>query len=87
MFFLYRRLFSCLVPMLDNGNKEIINIGPDEEFVTINKIAEICSNLTGVNLQPIHKKDRPQEVKHATFQLIKLEHYLIIKLLFHYKME
>ena len=49
-----------------NLNKEIINIGPDEEFVTINKIAEICSNLTGVNLQPIHKKDRPQEVKHAT---------------------
>jgi len=34
--------------------------------VTINKIAEICSNLTGVNLEPIHKKDRPKEVKHAT---------------------
>ena len=47
-------------------NKQTINIGPDEEFVTINKIAEICSNITGVNLQPIHKKDRPQEVKHAT---------------------
>ena len=59
---------SCLIPMLDqkNLNKQTINIGPDEEFVTINKIAEICSNLTGVNLQPIHKKDRPQEVKHAT---------------------
>ena len=58
---------SCLVPMLDqkNLNKEIINIGPDEEFVTINKIAEICSNVTGVNLNPIYKKDRPQEVKHA----------------------
>ena len=54
--------------MLDqkNLNKQVINIGPDEEFVTINKIAEICSNLTGVNLQPIHKKDRPKEVKHAT---------------------
>ena len=59
---------SCLIPMLDqkNLNKQTINIGPDEEFVTINKIAEICSNLTGVNLQPIYKKDRPQEVKHAT---------------------
>ena len=34
--------------------------------LTINKIAEICSNITGVNLPPIHKKDRPQEVKHAT---------------------
>ena len=59
---------SCLIPMLDqkNLNKQIINIGPDEEFVTINKIAEICSNITGVNLNPIYKKDRPKEVKHAT---------------------
>ena len=59
---------SCLIPMLDqkNLNKQTINIGPDEEFVTINKIAEICSNITGVNLEPIHKKDRPKEVKHAT---------------------
>ena len=59
---------SCLIPMLDqnNLNREIINIGPDEEFVTINKIAEICSNITGINLNPIHKKDRPKEVKHAT---------------------
>jgi UDP-glucose 4-epimerase len=59
---------SCLIPMLDqiNLNKQIINIGPDEEFVTINKVAEICSNITGVNLNPIYKKDRPKEVKHAT---------------------
>jgi len=58
---------SCLLPMLDqkNLNKQIINIGPDEEFVTINKIAEICSNITGRNLKPIYKKDRPREVKHA----------------------
>jgi len=59
---------SCLIPMLDQKdlNKQIINIGPDEEFVTINKIAEICSNITGSNLKPIYKKDRPREVKHAT---------------------
>ena len=58
---------SCLLPMMDqkNLNKEIINIGPDEEFVTINKVAEICSNTTGLNLKPIYKKDRPREVKHA----------------------
>ena len=54
--------------MLDqkNLNKQIINIGPDEEFVTINKVSEICSNITGSNLKPIYKKDRPREVKHAT---------------------
>ncbi len=54
--------------MLDQTdlNKQIINIGPDEEFVTINKVAEICSNITGSNLKPIYKKDRPREVKHAS---------------------
>jgi len=59
---------SCLVPMLDqkNVNKQIINIGPDEEVVTINKVSEICSNITGNNLKPIYKKDRPREVKHAS---------------------
>jgi len=59
---------SCLLPMLDQKNlhKQVINIGPDEEFVTINEIAEICSNLTGTNLPPIYKPGRPREVKHAT---------------------
>ena len=59
---------TCLLPMLDqkNLNKQIINIGPDEEFVTINKVSEICSNVTGSNLKPIYKDDRPREVKHAS---------------------
>ena len=59
---------TCLIPMLDqkNLNKQVINIGPDEEFVTINKVSEICSNITGSNLKPIYKKDRPREVKYAS---------------------
>ena len=58
---------SCLMPMLDQKdlNKQIVNIGPDEEFVTINQVSEICSNITGSNLKPIYKKSRPREVKHA----------------------
>jgi len=58
---------SCLIPMMDQKNlhREIINIGPDEEFVTVNHVAEICSNVSGFNAKPIHKKDRPREVKHA----------------------
>ena len=47
-------------------NKEIINIGPDEEEVTINKIAEIVANETGFNGKPIYLADRPKEVKFAT---------------------
>ena len=72
---------SCLLPMLDqkNLNKQIINIGPDEEFVTINKIAEICSNITGNNLKPIYKKDRPREVKHASWSANKARKLLNYK--------
>ena len=72
---------SCMIPMLDkkNLNKQIINIGPDEEFVTINKVAELCANITGVNLPPIYKKDRPQEVKHATCSANKARELLNYK--------
>lgn len=72
---------SCLIPMLDqkNLNRETINIGPDEEFVTINKVSEICSNVTGINLNPIYKKDRPQEVKHATCSANKARELLNYK--------
>ena len=49
----------------DNLNGEIINIGPDEEFVTINQLAkEIAKNLD-FELKPIYVKDRPNEVKFA----------------------
>ena len=59
---------SCLLALIDSKEvvREIINIGPDEEFVTINKVAEICSNVTGSNLKPEYYPDRPKEVKHAT---------------------
>ena len=72
---------TCMIPMLDqkNLNKQIINIGPDEEFVTINKVAEICSNTTGINLKPIYKRDRPREVKHALCSSDKARKFLDYK--------
>ena len=45
---------------------QVINIGPDEEPVTVNQLAEACANETGVNLDPIYHRDRPKEVKLAT---------------------
>ena len=62
-----------------NLNKQIINIGPDEEFVTINKVAEICSNITGSNLnQFINQID--QEKLNTLLVLPKRhENYLNIK--------
>jgi len=48
------------------ASKEVINIGPDEEFISIKDLADKCSNVTGFNTQHIYHKSRPQEVKFAT---------------------
>jgi UDP-glucose 4-epimerase len=45
---------------------ETINIGPDEEYVSILQLAETIADLMGFNLDPIMVKDRPQEVRYAT---------------------
>ena len=57
-----------LYVFFDNGKVsiiqkgEIINIGPDDEFVTINELASTIANLLTFNLNPVYKKGRPQEV-------------------------
>jgi UDP-glucose 4-epimerase len=70
-----RRCFSyitdcvgVLAAMATNNNVvgEIINIGPDEEFISVNELAEKLSNITGCNLEPVYVPDRPREVKLAT---------------------
>ncbi|GHU58764.1 GDP-mannose 4,6-dehydratase [Spirochaetia bacterium] len=45
---------------------EVINIGPDEEFVTINELAETIAGLLNFKLDPVYVRGRPQEVKLAT---------------------
>lgn len=47
-------------------NGEIINIGPDEEFVTINELAQVIADQLKFKLDPIYMADRPQEVRYAT---------------------
>jgi len=70
-----RRCFSfvddclyCLKEMAfrDNVVGEIINIGPDEETITILELAERIANQLQFNLDPIFMPGRPQEVEHAT---------------------
>jgi len=51
---------------LDNLNGEIINIGPDEEFVTINQLFNELKDILDFKGEPIYVKDRPNEVKLAT---------------------
>jgi len=43
-------------------NGEIINIGPDDEFVTINELANILAKLLDFDLDPTYMPGRPQEV-------------------------
>ena len=47
-------------------SKEIINIGPDEETITINELAKIVANETGYNGKPLYVAGRPQEVLEAS---------------------
>ena len=44
---------------------QIFNIGPDEEFVSINKLYEIISNKLQFNREAKYSKKRPNEVKNA----------------------
>jgi UDP-glucose 4-epimerase len=43
----------------------VVNIGPDEEFLTINELAENLAKIINFPLDPIYMPDRPQEVKDA----------------------
>ncbi len=56
-----------LVILKDGGvNGEVINIGPDEEFITIIELATRIADKIGFKLDPIYMSPRPQEVKLAT---------------------
>lgn len=61
---------DCVDPLIRMGTlpgltKEVINIGPDEETVTINELARILAELLDFDLKPIHVPTRPREVKNA----------------------
>ena len=59
---------NCLkaIAFQDNVIGEIINIGPDEEFVTINELASTIADILNFRLNPVYMSGRPQEVKLAT---------------------
>ena len=49
----------------DVAHGRIVNIGPDEEFITINELAKKLSTILDFKLEPIYMPGRPQEVFHA----------------------
>jgi len=58
---------DVLVKLVENKDVvgEIINVGPDEEFITVNTLAKTIARLINFDLDPIYMPDRPQEVKLA----------------------
>ena len=59
---------KCLekIAFMEGISGEIINIGPDEEFITINELATTIAKIIDFDLHPTYVKGRPQEVKLAT---------------------
>ena len=72
---------ECLVKLAfeESAIGETFNIGPDEEEVTINELAETISNKLRFNLNPTYMEGRPQEVKHATCSSNKIREYFDYK--------
>jgi UDP-glucose 4-epimerase len=74
---------QCLVQMAFTSSKEVlgqvINIGPDEETVTINDLAARIARLLNWPLAPIYMPGRPQEVKVALCSSDKARHLLNYK--------
>jgi UDP-glucose 4-epimerase len=49
----------------DVANGEVINIGPDDNFITINELAKEIASIIGFDLDPIYLDARPSEVRLA----------------------
>jgi UDP-glucose 4-epimerase len=47
------------------AKNKVINVGPDEEFITINELFDKIAKIMNYNGKPIYMAGRPQEVKHA----------------------
>ena len=57
----------CLDKLLTDPQivSQIVNIGPDEESISINELYRLLSNKLKFNLEPRYLEDRPNEVKEA----------------------
>ena len=58
---------------------ETINIGPDEDTVTIKEMSKLVAEECGMSLSPIYMPDRPCEVKHAICSSAKARYLLDYK--------
>ncbi|MBU1239555.1 NAD-dependent epimerase/dehydratase family protein [Myxococcota bacterium] len=61
----------CKMATDDSCTSEVINVGPDDRFVTINELAETIARLLDFDLQPVRLAERPREVYLATCSAAK----------------
>ncbi len=59
-----------------NIKNDTFNIGPDEEFVTIKRLAELIMSELNFKGDPIFMPDRPKEIKYATCNANKAREFL-----------
>ncbi|MFG2005178.1 NAD-dependent epimerase/dehydratase family protein [Spirillospora sp. NPDC048911] len=59
---------SCLVRLGEDPavRGEVVNVGPDENPVTVRTLAETIAEVIGIPCDPIFMPERPLEVHHAT---------------------
>ena len=62
-----------------NITSQIVNIGPDDNFISVNELFRKISNKLKFNQEPVFYKDRPNEVKLANCSAIKAEKLLKYK--------
>jgi UDP-glucose 4-epimerase len=83
-----KRCFSfvqdCVNPLIKMGtlpdvSGETINIGPDEEYISILQLAETIADLMNFDLDPIMVTERPKEVRYATCSADKARRLLDYK--------
>lgn len=55
---------------------EIINIGPDETYISLNELTSLLNDIMGKSIQPIYTPARFQEVKEANCQADKARRLL-----------
>ena len=59
---------SDIVPLIvkcittDVANNTTINIGPDDNFITINQLVKTISEIMGIYYPPVYYNDRPNEI-------------------------
>ncbi len=63
----------------EKSKSEIFNIGPDEDYISINELADLCANATNFNEPHQYLPDRPKEVKYATCSSDKIRKYFNYK--------